>query len=86
MDNNNELLLQEGQKKKKQLYKNWKLYASALGSIVIGLGVGVGILGAKHNPTTSIAPINLNNLNTSTINGIENMTADDAFKSLLKDK
>jgi len=65
MDNNNELLLQEGQKKKKQLYKNWKLYASALGIIVIGLSVGVGILGAKHNPTTSIAPINLNTLNTS---------------------
>ena len=69
----------------RKLYKNWKLYASALGIIVI-LGVGVGILATKHNPTTSIAPINLNTLNTSTINRIENMTADDAFKSLLKDK
>ena len=66
--------------------KKWKLYASALGIIVIGLGVGVGILATKHNPTTSIAPINLNTLNTSTINGIENITADDAFKCLLRDK
>ncbi len=65
MVNNNELLLGEEQQKKKKLYKNWKLYASALGIIVIGLGVGLGIgLGIKHNSTTTpITLINLNNLN-----------------------
>ena len=64
----NEFMWEEGQKKKKQLYKNWKLYASALGIIVIGLGVGLGVgLGMQHNsPTTPIAPINLSDLNLKT--------------------
>ncbi len=83
MVNNNELLLGEEQQKKKKLYKNWKLYAIALGIIVIGAGTGLGIyygINTNHSEVTKIA---LNTLNTSAITGIENMLEQDAFDAFI---
>ncbi|MCL8209482.1 hypothetical protein [Spiroplasma attinicola] len=76
----NEFMWEEQQKKKK-LYKNWKLYAVALGIIVIGLGVGLGVgLSTSHNQQTT--PINLNTLN-NVISGREDMTEDDVFQAFV---
>ncbi|MDQ7982705.1 MAG: hypothetical protein REH79_00610 [Spiroplasma sp.] len=51
-----ELILEE--KKPKRLYKNWKLYASALGIIVIGTGTGLGIYYGieSNNPVVDLGP------------------------------
>ncbi len=78
----NEFMWQEQQKKKK-LYKNWKLYAIALGIIVIGTGTGLGIyygINTNHSEVTKIA---LNTLNTSAISGKENMLEQDAFDTFI---
>ncbi|MDQ7982653.1 MAG: hypothetical protein REH79_00330 [Spiroplasma sp.] len=50
-----ELLLQE-KKKQKKLYKNWKLYASALGIVVIGTGTGLGIYYGVNGNNSSTTP------------------------------
>ena len=49
-------------KEKKQLYKNWKLYAIALGIVTIGLSVGLGVgLGAGQHDSL-VAKKDLNEL------------------------
>ncbi len=80
-----ELLLGEEQKKieKKKLYKNWKLYATALAIALIGTGTALGIyygINAHHSEGTKT---NLNTLNTSAITGKENMLEQDAFDAFL---
>ncbi len=52
---------------KKQLYKNWKLYATALGIITIGLSVGLGVgLGTGAGHSSVLAKKDLNNLGLNT--------------------
>ena len=83
-----ELLLGAEQKKeKKKLYKNWKLYTSALGIIVIGTGTGLGIyygLYAHHSAATT--PVNLNNLElNTTISGTEDSSDEQFFQTFLSE-
>ncbi len=78
----NEFMWQEQQKKKK-LYKNWKLYAIALGIIVIGAGTGLGIYYGINTNHSEVTKIDLSNLNTDSITGIENMSEQDAFNAFV---
>ena len=47
---------EEQKQEKKLLYKNWKIYATALGVITVGLavglGVGLGVSNSSHNTTS----------------------------------
>ncbi len=85
----NEFMWEE-KKAKKKLYKNWKLYASALGIIVIGAGTGLGIYYGINGNHSEITKIDLSTLNTSAITGTSlNMTEEEvfnAFKENNKDK
>lgn len=69
----------EEQKQKKQLYKNWKLYATALGIVTLGLSVGLGVglgTGAGHSSLALRKDLNTLNLNT-TINLAPDTTISD---------
>ncbi|MCL8209865.1 hypothetical protein [Spiroplasma attinicola] len=45
---------EEQKQEKKLLYKNWKIYATALGVITVGLAVGLGVgLGVQHAHTVN---------------------------------
>ncbi len=85
----NEFMWEE-KKAKKKLYKNWKLYASVLGIIVIGAGTGLGIyygINGNHSEITKIALSTLNQdaINSTSLN-ISNEEAFNAFKNNNKDK
>ena len=56
----------EAKQVKKQLYKNWKLYAAALGIVTIGLSVGLGVgLGTTgHHELDAKIDLNAIDLNT----------------------
>ncbi|WP_250136262.1 hypothetical protein, partial [Spiroplasma attinicola] len=58
----NEFMWEE-EKSKKKLYKNWKLYAVALGIIVIGTGTGLGIYYGVNANHSEITKTTLNDLN-----------------------
>ncbi len=81
----NEFMWEE-KKAKKKLYKNWKLYASALGIIVIGSGTGLGIYYGINTNHSEITKIDLSTLelNKDPITGIENMTENDALNAFLE--
>ena len=57
------------QEQKKQLYKNWKLYATTLGVVTIGLSVGLGVgLGTTgHHQNVVVTKKNLSDLGLKTI-------------------
>ncbi len=72
----------QNEKVKEHLYKKWKLYAAALGIIIIITSTGLGVsLGVPWHEIFS----NLNHLklNKTAIPGKENMTAEDAFNAVL---
>ncbi len=55
---------EESKQAKKQLYKNWKLYATALGITTISLSVGLGVgLGTGAGHVSVLAKKDLNTLN-----------------------
>ncbi len=67
----------------KKLYKNWKLYATALAIALIGAGTGLGIYYGTTNHS-EVTKIDLSTLNIEkTISGKENMSEQDAFDKFL---
>ncbi len=68
----------------KKLYKNWKLYATALGALVIATGTGLGIYYGINTNHSEITKTNLNTIElNTTILSTKNITAKDALKTFL---
>ncbi len=76
------LPIEEQKQEKKLLYKNWKIYATALGIITVGLavglGIGLGVQNSSHNTVSTEQKI-VNEINsattTYTLPTITNVTA-----------
>ncbi len=62
-------IAEEQKQEKKLLYKNWKIYATALGIITVGLavglGVGLGVQNSSHNTVSTEQKI-VNEINSTT--------------------
>ncbi len=70
----------------KKLYKNWKLYATALAIMLIGAGTGLGIYFGTNNHSnhSEITKINLSTLELkTTISGTEDTTDEKFFQTFL---
>ena len=83
-DIKNEVLL-EAEQTTKKVSKNWKIYASVLGIMVIGAGTGLGVYYGVNANHHSLTKINLSKLNLDIVISKAGITnANQAFEAFLK--